>query len=58
MDDTIWAAVMVANDNPVLVPNGKLLNNISGKPFDQPCGQVLVRRNGTSYAGRKAARRP
>jgi hypothetical protein len=49
VDDTIWAAVMVANGNPVLDPSGKLISNISGKPFDQPWGQVLGRHNGTSY---------
>ncbi len=40
--DTIWAASMVANDNPVLGANGKLLTNISGKPFDQPWGQIYA----------------
>ena len=49
VDDTVWAAVMVANDNPVLYPNGKLQSNISGKPFDQPWGQALARRGATSY---------
>ncbi len=42
VDDTIWAASMVANDNPVLDPTGKLIANISGKPFDQPWGQALA----------------
>lgn len=36
----IWAAAMVANDNPVLSPSGKLITNIQGKPFDQPWGQI------------------
>lgn len=40
--DTIWAASMVANDNPVLGANGKLLTDLSGKPFDQPWGQVYA----------------
>jgi hypothetical protein len=40
--DTIWAAAMVANDNPVLDPNGKLITNISGKPFNQPWGQIFA----------------
>jgi hypothetical protein len=40
--DTIWAAAMVANDNPVLGPTGKLISNISGKPFDQPWGQIYA----------------
>jgi hypothetical protein len=40
--DIIWAASMVANDNPVLGANGKLLTNISGRPFDQPWGQIYA----------------
>ncbi|MBV9233822.1 MAG: hypothetical protein JO030_07255 [Candidatus Eremiobacteraeota bacterium] len=41
-DDTIWASAMVADDNPVLDSNGKLIQNISGKPFRQPWGQVFA----------------
>ncbi|MGC1380326.1 MAG: hypothetical protein WA814_04810 [Candidatus Baltobacteraceae bacterium] len=41
-DDTIWAAAMVANDNPVIDPGGKLLTNISGKPLSQPWGQIYA----------------
>ncbi|MGA8534611.1 MAG: hypothetical protein WB615_10925 [Candidatus Tumulicola sp.] len=41
-DDTIWAASMVANDNPILSSSGKLLANISGKPLAQPWGQVFA----------------
>jgi hypothetical protein len=41
-DDTIWAAAMVANDNPVIDSNGKLIVNISGKPFNQPWGQAFA----------------
>jgi sugar lactone lactonase YvrE len=41
-DDTIWAASMVANDNPVLDVTGKLVTNISGKPFAQPWGQIFA----------------
>jgi len=41
-DDTIWAASMVANDNPVLDVTGKLITNISGKPFAQPWGQIFA----------------
>lgn len=40
--DGIWAAAMVANDNPVLSADGKLITNISGKPFDQPWGQIYA----------------
>ena len=41
-DDTIWAASMVANDNPVIDVTGKLILNISGKPFNQPWGQIFA----------------
>lgn len=41
-NDIIWAAAMVANDNPVIDPTGKLIQNISGKPFDQPWGQAYA----------------
>jgi hypothetical protein len=41
-DDTGWAASMVANDNPVIDVNGKLIVNISGKPFTQPWGQIFA----------------
>ncbi len=40
--DGIWAAAMVANDNPVLSASGKLITNISGKPFNQPWGQIYA----------------
>jgi hypothetical protein len=40
--DTIWAASMVADDNPVLADNGKLVTNISGRPFEQPWGQIYA----------------
>lgn len=40
--DIIWASSMVANDNPVLDANGKLIENIKGKPFSQPWGQVYA----------------
>ncbi len=46
--DTIWAAAMVANDNPVLDATGKLISNISGKPFNQPWGQIYAQtKNGS-----------
>lgn len=41
-DDTIWAASMVANDNPVIATSGDLIQNIKGKPFTQPWGQVFA----------------
>lgn len=41
-DDTVWAASMVANDNPILSASGKLLENLSGKPLSQPWGQVFA----------------
>jgi hypothetical protein len=40
--DTIWAAVMVANDNPVIDPGGALVTNIAGRPFNQPWGQIYA----------------
>ncbi|HEY1869136.1 MAG TPA: hypothetical protein VGG70_12640 [Candidatus Cybelea sp.] len=40
--DIIWASVMVANDNPVIDANGKLIQNIKGKPFSQPWGQIYA----------------
>jgi hypothetical protein len=48
--DGIWAASMVANDNPVLSPSGKLITNISGKPFDQPWGQIYAQTQSGSAA--------
>jgi len=49
VDDTIWASTMPANDNPVIDPTGKhLIANLSGKPFNQPWGQVLARRKSAS----------
>jgi hypothetical protein len=41
-DDYIWAASMVANDNPILDTSGNLVTNIKGKPFSQPWGQVFA----------------
>jgi hypothetical protein len=41
-DDTIWAAAMVANDNPIISTTGELIQNIKGKPFDQPWGQIFA----------------
>jgi hypothetical protein len=40
--DIIWASSMVANDNPVIDANGKLIDNIKGKPFNQPWGQIYA----------------
>lgn len=41
-DDTIWAASMTANNNPLFSSSGKLILNITGKPFSQPWGQVFA----------------
>jgi hypothetical protein len=41
-DDTIWAAAMVANDNPVIDSSGGLIQNIKGPPFSQPWGQAFA----------------
>ncbi len=46
LDDTIWAASMVADDNPVIDSTGKLIDNIKGKPFNQPWGQILAQQKG------------
>ncbi len=40
--DDIWAASFSANDNPVISPTGKLEDNIKGKPFDRPFGQIFA----------------
>jgi len=40
--DIVWAAAMVANDNPVIDASGKLIDDIKGKPFSQPWGQVFA----------------
>jgi hypothetical protein len=47
-DDLIWAGVMVANDNPVIDTSGKLVQNIKGKPFNQPWGQAFAYPKGGS----------
>ena len=49
-DDTIWAAAMVANDNPVIDTSGGLIQNIKGKPFDQPWGQIFANPKGGAPA--------
>ncbi len=41
-DDTIWAASMTSNSNPLISSTGKLLFNIQGKPLSQPWGQVFA----------------
>ncbi|HEY1882761.1 MAG TPA: hypothetical protein VGG51_06955 [Candidatus Cybelea sp.] len=41
-NDTIWAAAMVANDNPIIDTMGDLIQNIKGKPFKQPWGQIFA----------------
>jgi hypothetical protein len=40
--DDIWAAAFSANDNPVISASGELEENIKGKPFDRPWGQVYA----------------
>jgi hypothetical protein len=40
--DIVWAASMVANDNPLIGPTGNLVQDISGKPFSQPWGQIYA----------------
>lgn len=41
-DGLIWAAAMVADDNPVIDASGKLVRNIKGPPFAQPWGQIFA----------------
>lgn len=41
-DDTIWAAAMVADDNPIVSTSGALIDNIKGVPFSQPWGQAFA----------------
>jgi hypothetical protein len=38
----IWAAAFASNSNPVLDANGKLVQNITGKPLDHPFGQIYA----------------
>jgi hypothetical protein len=38
----IWAAAFASNSNPVLDANGKLVENITGKPLDRPFGQIYA----------------
>ena len=40
--DDIWATAFPPNDNPVLSASGKLEDNIKGKPFDHPWGQIFA----------------
>jgi hypothetical protein len=40
--DDIWATAFESNDNPVLSATGGLEDNIKGKPFDRPWGQVFA----------------
>jgi hypothetical protein len=49
-DDTIWAAAFKADDNPVISSSGKVLTNISGKPFVHPFGQIFAKHGGASGA--------
>jgi hypothetical protein len=40
--DDIWATAFSSDDNPVLSASGKLEENIKGKDFDHPWGQVYA----------------
>lgn len=47
-DGLIWAAAMVANDNPLITASGALSANLKGKPLTQPWGQTFAQPpNGT-----------
>ncbi|MBV8371933.1 MAG: hypothetical protein JOY69_01615 [Candidatus Eremiobacteraeota bacterium] len=41
-DDTIWAAAMVGNDDAIVSSSGHHLFAYTGKPFNQPWGQVYA----------------
>jgi hypothetical protein len=44
----IWAAAFASNSNPILDANGKLVQNITGKPLDRPFGQIYAPAKGKS----------
>jgi hypothetical protein len=48
--DDIWAAAFSSNDNPVLSASGTLEENIKGKPFDRPFGQIYAQPKTASAA--------
>ncbi|MGA8533879.1 MAG: hypothetical protein WB615_07205 [Candidatus Tumulicola sp.] len=41
-NDTIGAAALVANDNPLFNSKGKLLDDVTAKPLSQPWGEVFA----------------
>lgn len=40
--DDIWAAAFSADDNPIISASGKLDDDLKGKPFDNPFGQIFA----------------
>jgi hypothetical protein len=48
--DDIWAAAFSANDNPVISATGKLEDDIKGKPFNHPFGQIFAQPSSGSPA--------
>jgi hypothetical protein len=40
--DDIWAAAFTANDNPVISASNSLEDNLKGKPYDRPWGQIFA----------------
>ena len=49
-DLKLWASVMVANDNPVISTDGKVVQNLKGKPYNQPWGQIYAQPKGGGEA--------
>lgn len=41
VSDTIWAAAFVANDNPIVRPNGTIVTTLPGGPWHGPFGQIF-----------------
>ena len=45
-DDTIWAAAFVANDNPIVKPDGTLVTALDGGPWHGPFGEAFAEHAG------------
>lgn len=41
-NDTIWAAALAGNDDPIFNSKGRVIEDISGKPLSQPWGVVFA----------------
>lgn len=49
-DGVVWAAAMVANDNPLIAARGARVGNFKGVPFSQPWGEAFARPKGGKAA--------